>query len=106
MVTLLVTDRAGREVAVAARPGWSLMENIRTLAASVEAICGGLCACSTCHVLIAAEWAARLPSRSYAEHVMLRDLPSFDPQRSRLSCQIIVAEAHDGLALTVAPSSL
>jgi len=106
MVTVLLTDRNGREVAVAARPGWSLMESIRDLEASVEAICGGMCACSTCHVYIAPEWVPRLPPRSYEEHVMLHDLPSFDPERSRLSCQIIVTEELDGLAVTVAPSSL
>ena len=34
---------------------------------------------------------------------MLRDLDSFDPDRSRLSCQIEVTEALEGLALTVGP---
>jgi 2Fe-2S ferredoxin len=103
MVKLVVTDKEGREVEVDARPGLSIMENIRSLPHSVEAICGGLCACATCHVLIDPAWVARLPPRSYEEQLMLRDVPSFDVARSRLSCQIVVREALDGLHLVVAP---
>jgi ferredoxin, 2Fe-2S len=103
MVKLVVTDKDGREVAVDARAGLSIMENIRLLPRSVEAICGGMCACATCHVYIDPEWVARLPRRSYEEQSMLQDHASFDPERSRLSCQIVVRETLDGLRLTVAP---
>jgi ferredoxin len=41
--------------------------------------------------------------RSYEETAMLRDLASFDAHRSRLSCQITVTPAHDGLAVTIGP---
>ena len=34
---------------------------------------------------------------------MLQDHESFDPERSRLSCQIVVRDTLDGLRLTVAP---
>ena len=102
MVKLVVTDKDGREVAVDARPGVSIMENIRTLPRSVEAICGGMCACATCHVYVDPDWVGKLPRRSYEEQVMLQDQASFDPARSRLSCQIVVSQAVDGLRLTVA----
>ncbi len=103
MVKLVVTDKDGREVAVDARAGLSIMENIRTLPRSVEAICGGMCACATCHVYVDPTWIGRLPRRSYEEQSMLQDHASFDPERSRLSCQIVVREAFEGLRLTVAP---
>jgi ferredoxin, 2Fe-2S len=103
MVKLVVTDREGRVVEVDAEPRLSLMENIRDLEASVDAICGGMCACATCHVFVDPAWAKRLPPRAYEEHQMLQDLGSFDPERSRLSCQIQVTEELDGLTLTVAP---
>jgi len=48
-------------------------------------------------------WVGELPRRSYEEQSMLQDQASFDPERSRLSCQIVVREAFDGLRLTVAP---
>lgn len=103
-VHIMLVDRAGRRVAVAARAGFSLMENIRDLDASVEAVCGGLCACATCHVYIAPEWAARLPPRRYEEGVMLRDSAGFDAERSRLSCQVVVTPELQGLTLEVAPA--
>lgn len=103
MVKLVVTDKDGREVAVDARAGLSIMENIRTLPRSIEAICGGMCACATCHVYVDPGWVGKLPRRSFEEQSMLQDYASFDPERSRLSCQIVVREAFDGLHLTVAP---
>ena len=103
MVKLIVTDREQRVVEVDATPGLSMMESIRELDASVEAICGGMCACATCHVYIDPDWADQTGSRSFEETLMLRDLDSFDPDRSRLSCQIEVTEALEGLALTVGP---
>ena len=103
MVKLVVTDKDGREVEVDARPGVSIMENIRQLPRSVEAVCGGLSSCATCHVFIAAEWLPNLPPRRYEERAMLATSRWFDPQHSRLSCQLkVTAELH-GLRLSVAP---
>jgi 2Fe-2S ferredoxin len=103
MVKLVVTDKEGRDVEVEARTGLSIMENIRGLPHSVEATCGGMCACATCHVFVDPQWVARLPARRYEERVMLATSPSFDAQRSRLSCQIVVTAELDGLHFVVAP---
>ena len=103
MVKLFVTDKDGRDVEVDARLGLSIMENIRELPRSVEAICGGLCACATCHVFIDAEWIERLPPRRYEERLVLVSSPTFDAARSRLSCQIEVTAELEGLRVTVAP---
>ena len=103
MVKLVVTDKEGRIVEVDARAGLSIMENIRELPRSVEAICGGLCSCATCHVLIDDEWVRRLPPRRLEERLMLAGSPLFDAVRSRLSCQVKVIPDLEGLRLTVAP---
>jgi 2Fe-2S ferredoxin len=105
MVKLVVTDKDGRDVEVDARAGWSLMENIRALPRSVEAICGGLCACATCHVFVDSAWMQRLLPRRYEERLMLESSRLYDAARSRLSCQIKVTEALEGLHVTVAPES-
>jgi 2Fe-2S ferredoxin len=105
MPRLIVRNRSGEVFTVEAQNGLSIMENIRDLDASVDAICGGLCACATCHVFIAAaEQAERLHPRTGEESSMLESSPHFDPARSRLSCQIITSDALDGLELEVAPS--
>lgn len=103
MVKLVVTDKDGRDVEVDARAGWSIMESIRELPRSVEAICGGLCSCSTCHVYIDEQWLNRLPPRRYEERLLLQGTRAFDAARSRLSCQIKVTDELEGLRLTVAP---
>ena len=79
------------------------MENIRDLDNSVDAICGGLCSCATCHVFVDPAWMAKLPPRSDEEAELLGDLSSFNESQSRLSCQLTVSDALDGLVLTVAP---
>jgi len=80
------------------------MENIRELDASVDAICGGLCSCATCHVYIEPSWQEQLHPRGYDESMLLESSRSYDAQRSRLSCQILMNDALDGLTVEVAPS--
>ena len=64
----------------------------------IDADCGGSCACGTCHVIVDPAWAGRLPPPSASELDTL-DLVS-DPQpNSRLSCQIEVTAAVDGLVV-------
>lgn len=103
MVKLVVTDKDGRDVEVDARPGLSIMENIVALPRTVEAVCGGLCSCATCHIFVDKDWLHCLPARRYEERAMLVTSRAFDPERSRLSCQIKVTGALEGLRLAVAP---
>ncbi len=103
MAKLVVTDRLGQVTEVDARNGISIMENIRDLDNSVDAICGGLCSCATCHVFVTSASIDKLPPRSGEESLLLGDLSSFDSERSRLSCQLSMSDELDGLALTVAP---
>ena len=91
MAKLVVTDRQGQTIDVDAQNGISVMENIRDLDNSVDAICGGLCSCATCHVFVDPAWAEKLPPRSRAEIELLSDLSTFDEGRSRLSCQIVLS---------------
>lgn len=103
MARLAVTDREGRQVEIEGQTGISVMENIRELDDSVDAICGGLCSCATCHVHVDPEWLAKLPPRHEEEDLLVGDSMHFDPERSRLSCQITLTDELDGLTLTVAP---
>jgi len=103
MVRLVVTNRAGQQVKVEASSGISLMENIRELDSSVDAICGGLCACATCHVHIDPAWANRLPQRQEEETLLISDSANYIAEQSRLSCQIQLTEDLDGLEFAIAP---
>jgi ferredoxin len=70
----------------------------------LEGTCEGQMACSTCHVVVAAEWFARLPEASEEEEDML-DLAAGVTRTSRLSCQIVLDDTLDGLAVTIPADS-
>ena len=65
----------------------------------IEADCGGACACSTCHVYVDPAWVDKLPKRDAMEEDMLDFAWEPDATRSRLTCQLKVSEALDGLVV-------
>lgn len=97
-----VTDRDGTNHEVDGQAGLKLMEVLRDLDYGVEAICGGMCSCATCHVYVDAGWIDRLTPREDEENDLLDSLEG-GRTNSRLSCQIELSDKHDGLAVTIAP---
>jgi 2Fe-2S ferredoxin len=65
----------------------------------IEAECGGACACSTCHVYVDEAWRAATGEPAPMEEDMLDFAFDVRPN-SRLSCQIKVTDALDGLKVT------
>ncbi len=100
-----VTDGNGREHALDALEGWRVMEIIRDAGLPIRADCGGACACATCHVYVAPEWAGRLMPKSPDEEDML-DSALTVGDYSRLSCQIIFTPELDGLRLRLAADAI
>ena len=103
MAIIKVTDRDGVVHDVEGRTGLKVMETLRELDYGVTAICGGLCSCATCHVIIDPKWVDRLPDPQSDEKDLLVELQYYEPGRSRLSCQVEWSESLDGLELTIAP---
>ena len=102
MPRLRVIDRDGVERELDAHAGTSLMEPLRDMDDGVTAICGGMCSCATCHVYVDETWVPKLPAPMSDETDMLKDLVSYR-ENSRLSCQIQLSAALDGLRVTIAP---
>lgn len=83
--------------------GQSLMEIARQN--GVEGImgdCNGGADCGTCHCHIPEEWRATVGPASEVELTTLDLASNFDPEQSRLTCQIKLAPELDGLKLIVA----
>ncbi|OYW83832.1 MAG: 2Fe-2S ferredoxin [Sphingobium sp. 32-64-5] len=89
----------GRHVQeVAAQAGDTLLDVAQAAGQPLEGTCEGQMACSTCHVIVAAEDFANLPPASEPEEDML-DLAAAATRTSRLACQIVIGE--DMATLTV-----
>ena len=94
----------GRSGVFCAEVGQSLMAAAK--AANVPGIvaeCGGSMVCGTCHVFIAADWFARLPAPADMEMDLI-SYGLYPAANSRLSCQVLVTEAMEGLELEIPPS--
>lgn len=83
-----------------AEPGDNLLRVGQAAGLPLEGTCEGQMACSTCHVIVAAEWFDRLPESSEEEEDML-DFASGARRTSRLSCQIELTPELDGLTVSV-----
>ncbi|NBB53399.1 2Fe-2S iron-sulfur cluster binding domain-containing protein [Rhizobium sp. CRIBSB] len=94
----------GTEHAVEVKTGLSVMEGaIRNNVPGIDADCGGACACATCHVYVDEAFQAEAGSPSAMEESMLDFAENVQPN-SRLSCQIRVTDALDGLVVRLPQS--
>jgi ferredoxin len=83
---------------VRGRPGERLLDLAQAHGQPLEGTCEGQMACSTCHVIVAAEDFARLPKASEEEEDLL-DLAARVTRTSRLACQIVLADTLDTLTV-------
>lgn len=67
----------------------------------IVAECGGSMMCATCHVYVREPWAAQLPAMTATESEMLTMTVSERKPSSRLSCQIVLSAALDGITVEV-----
>ena len=98
-ITWVQPDGSGQTFDVA--NGISVMEAARANnVAGIIAECGGGCACGTCKVLVEEAWAARVGGPNPLELSLIED-SDLSGNNLRLSCQITVIEALDGLVVHV-----
>ena len=103
MARLTFTTSSGQTRTVDAAPEATVMETMRDEGLGEPlALCGGCCSCGTCHVYVDPAFEDRLPLISDDEHLLLGDSGHRRPN-SRLSCQIRMTDALDGLKVTIAP---
>ena len=103
MPKLVVTTRSGQTREVEAAAGLTVMEAIRDNGFDeLLALCGGCCSCATCHVHVDPEFLARLEPMDEDENDLLES-SDHRTEFSRLSCQIPMSEALDGLKVQIAP---
>jgi ferredoxin, 2Fe-2S len=100
MIKITYTDAAGTARAIEGQAGATVMETaLRHSIPGIDAECGGACACATCHVYVAPEWIDVVGKASQMEEDMLDFAFDVRPT-SRLSCQIKITQAMDGLQVS------
>ena len=100
MAKITYVEFGGKEHVVDVASGLTVMEGARDNGIpGIEADCGGACACSTCHVYVDEAWVEKLPAIDPMEEDMLDFAYEPDETRSRLTCQLKVTDALDGLVV-------
>ena len=104
MVQITYVAQDGTDHTVDVQAGLSLMKAaVYNAIPGIDADCGGACACATCHVYVTEAWRALTGEAGLDEKEMLECAIS-PAEGSRLSCQIILSDALDGLVVQL-PSS-
>ncbi|MBF6278385.1 MULTISPECIES: 2Fe-2S iron-sulfur cluster-binding protein [Nocardia] len=97
VVTFISHD--GEKHAASLVEGQSLMQVATNNAVpGIDGDCGGEAACGTCHVIVEPQWSETVGPSGSNEEEMLAMNPERQPT-SRLSCQMAVSEAWDGLTV-------
>jgi 2Fe-2S ferredoxin len=97
MTKIVYIEANGTEHMLDVEPGLSVMEGaVRNSVRGIIAECGGACSCATCHVYVDEAWLDKLEPKGDMEEALLDAVVDLQPN-SRLSCQLKVTDALDGL---------
>ena len=100
MAKIIYIEHNGKKHEVEVANGLTVMEGARdNNIPGIEADCGGACACSTCHVYVDTAWVDKLPTKDAMEEDMLDFAWEPDVEKSRLTCQLKITDAIDGLVV-------
>ena len=101
MAKITYVQPDGRTETFDVATGHSVMEGaFRNDVAGIIAECGGACACGTCQVFVDPAWAERVDRPRSLEQSMIDEV-DVEKEHLRLSCQIPVTDALDGLVVRV-----
>ena len=102
MVKVIYVEHSGTRKTLDVPEGWSLMQGaVANGVAGIEAECGGSCACATCHVYVDDAWIAKVSPAQAGETAMLDSVAAELRPSSRLSCQVKLSAALDGIVVHI-----
>ncbi len=104
MTKVTFIEHDGTEHTVDAADGLTLMEvAVRDMVPGIDGDCGGACACATCMVFVPEDWLGKLSPKEPMEDTML-DFSEHVEANSRLSCQLKISPALEGIRVTMPES--
>ena len=103
MTTINIIRRDGEAATIDAKSGQTVIQALREHDIDdLLALCGGSCACATCHVYVDQAQIDRLQPMSETEDALL-DKSEHRRDNSRLGCQILISDVLEGITITIAP---
>jgi 2Fe-2S ferredoxin len=101
---ITVNFKRGQEtIPVQVDEGMTIMEAARDYGdlPEIPGDCGGCCACATCHIKIDESWISKIGKvkEGSFEGTLIEYEKGYDPNTSRLGCQIQLNKEHDGLVV-------
>ena len=101
---LNVIDRKENNVSIEIEEGTTIKDAIEDeLSPDNYGICGGCCACGTCHVYVNSSDFDKLKTKEVEEIATLESLAVEPNQYSRLACQVEFKKEFDNITVTIAP---
>ena len=101
MPKVIYIEYNGKQHEVEVEKGLSIMEGaIQNGIPGIDGDCGGACACATCHVYVNEEWLDKLSDQNESEKDML-DFAFETKSNSRLSCQLMLDDKHNGIVVNL-----
>ena len=103
-IRLNVIDREWKKTAIDIEEGTTIRDAIdEKLSPDNYGVCGGNCACGTCHVYVIPGDFEKLKAAEEEEIGTLKELAIKPTTHSRLGCQIELKKAHNNITVTIAP---
>ncbi len=94
----------GKDYEVQVENGSTVMQGaVDNMIDGIVAECGGCCSCATCHCIVDDAWISAVGKPGETEDELLDCVVERQPN-SRLSCQITVSDALDGLVVRLPES--
>ena len=101
---LSVIDREGKQTIIDVEEGTTIRDAIDDeLTPDNYGVCGGNCACGTCHIYVKPSDFKKLKDKEDEEIDTLESLALEPNQYSRLGCQVEFKKEHDNITVTIAP---
>ena len=102
MPNVTYISHSGQKTTIDVPNGSSVMEGaVKNGVDGIVAECGGACMCATCHVYVDPAWLPKLDPIEDEQEEMLGATAADRKSNSRLSCQIAMRAAFDGLVVVM-----
>ncbi len=104
LIRLNVIDRKEKKTAIDIEEGTTIRDAIEEkLSPDNYGVCGGNCACGTCHVYVTLSDFEKLKTAEEEEISTLKEQAIKPTAHSRLGCQIELNKEHNNITVTIAP---